>query len=82
MPLAKDAIEVLQIRKLLHCVRIEDYAQIKKLCEKGICNLINYNEPQDGQAALMLAAAMNNEKMLEYLLELGAHPNVVDLKVS
>jgi ankyrin repeat protein len=82
MPVAKDPVEILQVKKLLHCVRCEDYYQIKKLCEKGVELLINYNEPHDGQTALILAAIMNNEKMLEFLIQLGAHPNVVDLKVG
>ena len=81
MPVAKDAVEILQVKKLLHCVRTEDYGQIRKLCEKGVEALVNLNEPTDGQSALSLAAVKNNEKMLEFLLELGAHPNVVDLKV-
>lgn len=81
MPIAKDPVEVLQVRKLLHCVRTQDFGQIEKLCEKGVELLINYNEPQDGLTALILAAVMNNGTMLEFLLGLGAHPNVVDFKV-
>lgn len=81
MTLAKDPVEILQVKKLLHCVRIEDYAQIKKLCEKGVKYLINYNEPHEGQTALILASIKNNGKMMEFLLELGAQPNVQDLKV-
>jgi ankyrin repeat protein len=80
MPVAQDRVEELQIKKLLHCVRTEDYLQIKKLCDKGVELLINYNEPIDGETALILAASMNNDKMLQYLLDLGAHPNVVDFK--
>jgi ankyrin repeat protein len=82
MPLAKDPVEVLQVKKLLHCVRTQDYSQIRKLCEKGVQLLINFNEPYDGLTALILAAVQNNEKMMEFLLELGAHPNVADLKVG
>jgi ankyrin repeat protein len=80
MPIAKDPVEVLQVKKLLHCVRTEDYNQINKLCEKGVEHLVNYNEPYEGQTALILAAILNNEKMLEFLLECGAHPNIVDFK--
>lgn len=81
MTLAKDPVEVLQVKKLLHCVRIEDYEQIKKLCEKGVELLINYNEPHEGQTALILAAVKNNEKMMEFLInKMGAHPNVPDLR--
>jgi hypothetical protein len=81
MPRAKDPVEILQVKKLLHCVRTEDYYQIKKLCEKGVEFLINYNEPHEGLTALILASIMNNEKMLQFLLERGAHPNIVDFHV-
>jgi ankyrin repeat protein len=81
MPIASDPVEVLQVKKLLHCVRTEDYNQIKKLCEKGVEFLINYNEPYEGQTALILASVMNNEKMMDFLIERGAHPNTADLKV-
>ena len=78
MPIAKDQVEILQVKKLLQCVRTEDYDQINKLCEKGVKYLINYNEPVEGQTALILAALLNNEKMLKFLLDNGAHPNIVD----
>lgn len=81
MPVANDPVEVLQVRKLLQCVRTDDYKQIKNLCEKGVEFLVNYNEPKDGQTALILAAIQNNEPMLEFLLEIGAHPNIVDFRV-
>lgn len=80
MPIAKDPVEVLQVKKLLHCVRTEDYNQINKLCEKGVEHLVNYNEPHEGQTALILAAILNNERMLKFLLECGAHPNIVDFR--
>lgn len=80
MPIAKDPVEVLQVKKLLHCVRTEDYNQINKLCEKGVPHLVNFNEPHEGQTALILAAILNNETMLEFLIECGAHPNIVDFR--
>jgi len=78
MPIAKDQVEILQVNKLLQCVRNNDFYQISKLCEKGVEYLINFNEPIEGQTALILAAMLNNEKMLTFLLENGAHPNIVD----
>ena len=69
------------MRKLLNCVRTSDYERINKLCEKGIYNLINLNEPTDGQTPLILAAIRNDEKMLAFLLDKGAHPNTVDFAV-
>ena len=80
MPVAKDPVEILQAKKLLHCVRVEDYAQIEKLVEKGVRQLVNYNEPFEGETALILASSMNNEKMIEFLVQHGAHPNIVDFK--
>jgi ankyrin repeat protein len=82
MPTASGRVEELQIKKLLHSVRTEDYYQIKKLVEKGVDQLINYNEPNDGDTALILAATMNNDHMLQFLLDIGAHPNVVDFQVG
>jgi ankyrin repeat protein len=82
MPTAQTRLEILQICKLLQCVREEDKEQIKKLVDSGVPLLINYNEPNEGETALTVAAAQNNDIMIQYLLELGAHPNVVDFKVS
>ena len=46
MPLARERLEVLQVRKLTQCVRTEDKAQIAKLVEHGIPGLINYQGEQ------------------------------------
>ena len=53
MPIARDRVEQLQVQKLIYVVRTEDVDQIKKLCEKGVEHLINYNDPQNGMTALM-----------------------------
>ena len=42
MPLARDRLEVLQVRKLVQCVRVGDKVQIAKLVEHGISGLVNY----------------------------------------
>ncbi|CAF0882998.1 unnamed protein product [Adineta ricciae] len=78
MPIARDRVEQLQVQKLIYVVRTEDVDQIKKLCEKGVEHLINYNDPQNGMTALIAAVTQNNEKMIKYLLQLGAHPDVID----
>jgi ankyrin repeat protein len=78
MPLATDPVEILQVKKLLHCVRYEDYTQIKRLVDKGVRQLINFSEPLEGETALLLAAAINNERMIEFLFEQGASANVSD----
>ena len=80
MPVAQTRLETLQICKLLQCIREEDRQQIEKLTQNGVPHLVNYNEPQEGDAALHIAAANNDDEMIEFLLELGAHPDVVDFK--
>ena len=42
MPLAESRLEVLQVRKLINCVRMKETAAIRKLIENGIHGLINY----------------------------------------
>lgn len=42
MPLAKNELEILQIRKLIQCVREQDKTQIVKLINGGVPNLVNY----------------------------------------
>lgn len=80
MPIAQTRLETLQVCKLLQCVREEDRTQVEKLTIHGVPHLVNFNEPTDGQTALHIAAAANNDAMIEFLLELGAHPDVVDFK--
>ncbi|XP_068732245.1 ankyrin repeat and EF-hand domain-containing protein 1-like isoform X2 [Montipora capricornis] len=80
MPVAQDRLEQLQVLKLLQSVRHEDVEQIEKLTTHGVPYLINYSEPENGETGLHLAACKNNEKMITLLLDLGASPNMVDLK--
>lgn len=80
MPVAKNRIEILQVNKLRYCVCERDVAQIEKLCASGVALLINYNEPEHGDTALNVAASRNDVEMVEFLLSLGAHPDVVDFK--
>lgn len=42
MPLAESRLEILQVRKLIQCVRGEDSSQIAKLVQLGIPGLVNY----------------------------------------
>ena len=42
MPLAVTRLEILQVRKLIQCVRQQDSAQIAKLVELGIYGVIDY----------------------------------------
>ncbi|CAF5042353.1 unnamed protein product, partial [Rotaria magnacalcarata] len=78
MPIARDRVEILQVQKLIYAVRTEEIEQVQKLCEKGVEHLVNYNDPQNGMTALIAAVTQNNEKMIQYLLQLGAHPDVID----
>ena len=41
MPLASTRLEILQVRKLIQCVREKDSAQIAKMAELGIHGLMN-----------------------------------------
>ncbi|KAF6028163.1 ANKEF1 [Bugula neritina] len=80
MPVAKERLEILQVCKLLQCCRTVDMDQIAKLCDSGVPLLINFNEPENGDTALGIAASKNNEDLLDHILSLGAHPDVVDFK--
>ena len=80
MPLAQTRLETLQVCKLLQCVREKDKTQIEKMTLHGVPHLINYNDASEGQTALSVAACANDDEMIEFLLSLGAHPDVVDFK--
>lgn len=80
MPVAQTRLESLQVCKLLQCVRDKDKVQIEKMTLHGVPHLINYNDPGEGQTALSVAACANDDDMIEFLLGLGAHPDVVDFK--
>ncbi|XP_052275632.1 ankyrin repeat and EF-hand domain-containing protein 1-like isoform X2 [Dreissena polymorpha] len=80
MPLAQTRLETLQVCKLLQCVRDKDKSQIEKMSLQGVPHLINYNDANEGHTALSVAAKANDDDMIEFLLGLGAHPDVVDFK--
>ena len=46
MPIATDRLEILQVKKLIQCVRQQDSTQIAKLVELGVTGLINYQGKQ------------------------------------
>ena len=46
MSLAATRLEILQVRKLIQCVRQQDSTQIAKLVELGIFGVINYQGKQ------------------------------------
>ncbi|XP_033736173.1 ankyrin repeat and EF-hand domain-containing protein 1-like isoform X2 [Pecten maximus] len=80
MPVAQTRLETLQVCKLLQCVRMKERDKIEKMTVNGIPHLINYNDASEGLTALGVAAAANDDEMIEFLLELGAHPDVPDFK--
>ena len=80
MPKAVTRLQILQVCKLLQCVRDKSKDQIEKLTLNGTPHLINYNDPDEGLTALIVAAKSNDDEMIEFLLGLGAHPDVMDLK--
>ena len=81
MVIARTPVELAQIRKLLYSVRTSNYDHIQRLYEKGIQGLMNLNDPLTGETPLLIAIENNDEKMAEYLLRLGAHPDGPDFQV-
>ncbi|KAG7328057.1 hypothetical protein KOW79_008001 [Hemibagrus wyckioides] len=75
---AEGRLEVLQIYKLLQLVREENKAEVEKMVRLGVPNLINLTEPGEGSGVLHLTSVSNNLDMAEFLLTLGAQPDVQD----
>ena len=44
MVIAHTPVELAQIKKLLYAVRTSDYDQVRRICEKGVDGIINYND--------------------------------------
>ena len=42
MPLAKSRLEILQVRKLIQCVRDRDVPQIEKMAELGLLGVLDF----------------------------------------
>uniref|UniRef100_A0A3Q3WX45 Uncharacterized protein n=1 Tax=Mola mola TaxID=94237 RepID=A0A3Q3WX45_MOLML len=71
-------VPVRQIYRLLQCVHRGDKVQIEKLVTLGVKGLINLTEPEDGIGVLHVAALDNNLDLVDFLLSMGAHPDVQD----
>lgn len=71
-------LEVLQIYKLLQLVREKNKAQVEKMVRFGMPNLMDMTEPCEGTGVLHLTSVSNDLVMAEFLLSLGAHPDVQD----
>lgn len=78
--MAEGHLEVLQVYKLLQCVREKNKPQIEKMVGTGVPNLINLTEPKEGHSALGLASVANDEDMVQFLMVLGAHPDIQDAR--
>ncbi|CAM4648580.1 unnamed protein product [Leuciscus chuanchicus] len=77
---AKGNVEVLQIYKLLQCVREKNRPHIKKMVQMGFSNLINMTEPKQGLSALYQATVDRDEDLVQFLLSLKAQPDIQDKK--
>uniref|UniRef100_A0A4W4FS50 EF-hand domain-containing protein n=1 Tax=Electrophorus electricus TaxID=8005 RepID=A0A4W4FS50_ELEEL len=75
---AEGRLEALQIYKLLQFVREGSHSQVEKMVQLGVPNLINLTEPAEGTGALHLASVANDLNIAQFLLSLGAYPNVQD----
>lgn len=80
MPYAETRLEILQVRKLIQCARDKDVDQIEKMIEKGIPDLLSYQDPDSGDTALHVAVLANDEKIVSCLLELGASSSIGNTK--
>nr|XP_057932779.1 ankyrin repeat and EF-hand domain-containing protein 1a isoform X1 [Doryrhamphus excisus]XP_057932787.1 ankyrin repeat and EF-hand domain-containing protein 1a isoform X1 [Doryrhamphus excisus] len=69
-------LQVLQTYRLLQYIHENDQAQIEKMVNLGVQNLINLTEPQKGTGALHMAVADNNHDLVQFLLSLRAHPDI------
>uniref|UniRef100_A0A3B3TQK2 Ankyrin repeat and EF-hand domain containing 1a n=1 Tax=Poecilia latipinna TaxID=48699 RepID=A0A3B3TQK2_9TELE len=74
---ATGRLQVLQIYRLLQWIHKGEKDEIQKMVKLGVKNLINLTEPQEGLGVLHLAVSANNN-LVEFLLSLGAQPDVQD----
>ena len=65
MPIAHSRLEVQQVLALLNIVRQRDIPAIERLLAGGLPFLVNFNEPDKGDFALGVAAAVNDEDCLK-----------------
>ncbi|XP_039454486.1 ankyrin repeat and EF-hand domain-containing protein 1a isoform X2 [Oreochromis aureus] len=75
---AEGRLQTLQIYRLLQLVHEVDKAQIEKMVQFGVEDLINLTEPKDGVGVLHVAVSANSLELVTFLLSKGADPNVQD----
>ncbi|CAF0763809.1 unnamed protein product [Brachionus calyciflorus] len=73
-------INNLQILKLIDSIYNSDFESIERLCQNGLNNLINFNEPFNGKTALITGVQIGSREIVKYLLKNGADPNVTDFQ--
>lgn len=73
--MAEDRLEVRQIYRLLQFVNEINKAQVERILQLGVENLILLTEPKDSIGALH-AATLNND------LGAGSFPNVMNLELA
>jgi ankyrin repeat protein len=78
----KTELEKFQVLKLLNSVECNKKDDITRLVNNGVFDLINYNELNDGKTALIKAIELNNEELVNYLITLGANPELPDLNLK
>lgn len=78
MPVPTSELEKHQLFKLIQHVYKKNYYEIKHLCENGVYNLINYNEPNEGKTVLIKAIESNDETIVNLLVEIGADAEIAD----
>uniref|UniRef100_UPI00358F8D96 ankyrin repeat and EF-hand domain-containing protein 1 n=1 Tax=Myxine glutinosa TaxID=7769 RepID=UPI00358F8D96 len=71
-------LSAVQVNKLLHCVLLNQTAEVVKLVSRGVPGLVNLREPCSGQAALHRAATLGTLEMLQQFLSLGADVDIRD----
>lgn len=70
---AEGRLQILQIYRLLQCVHEGDMAQIEKMLNRGVKNVINLTEPQDGIGVLHVAVSANNQGEGPALCSVSSH---------
>ena len=70
--------EFSQLSQLLQAIRNDDLDMIKRIVLQGVPNIIDYVHPES-ETTLGLAAELNKEDTITFLLKLGANVNVVDV---
>ncbi|XP_068599586.1 ankyrin repeat and EF-hand domain-containing protein 1-like [Brachionichthys hirsutus] len=77
---ARSPLQIGQLYRLIQWVHKGDAAEIEKMLDHGVENLIDLTEPRDGIGALHVAASADDRDMLNLLLSAGANPDVQDKK--